>query len=370
MAPVKGKPMILYTAAMDTSLGALLAQHNDQGRENSLYYLSRTLVGAELRGENGRADALASLVASLGLSESKEMTITVGARRILQPYKKVAVDVQVEEVLTMSKRLDGQDDPLDWRLPFMEYLQGRRLPDDRAKQAEVRRRSVQFVMWKDTLYKRSLDGMLLRCIVKDKVEEVMREVHSGACGAHQSGPKLQMQIKRLGYYWPTMIADCIGFAKRCQACQFHGDFSHSPPEPLHFTVCSWPFAAWGMDVIGPFTPPSSKGHRYILAATDYFSKWAEAIALRDVKRDTVADFIRTHIIYRFGVPESVIADNAKYFKEGALYKLYANYNIKYNHSSKYHASENGLAEAFNKTLCKILKKMVDKIKRSWNERLF
>ncbi|KAK3008790.1 hypothetical protein RJ639_014534 [Escallonia herrerae] len=144
---------------------------------------------------------------------------------------------------------------------------------------------------------------------------------------------------------------------RCQACQFHGDSSHSPPEPLHFTVCSWPFVAWGMDVIGPFTPPSSKGHRNILAATDYFSKWAEAIALRDVKRDIVADFIRTHIIYRFGVPESVIADNAKYFKEGALYKLYANYNIKYNHSSRYHASENGLAEAFNKTLCKILKKM-------------
>ncbi|KAK2998436.1 hypothetical protein RJ639_023912 [Escallonia herrerae] len=202
------------------------------------------------RGENGRADALASLAASLGLSENKEITITVGARRILQPYEKVAVDVQMEEVLTMSKRLEGQDDPLDWRLPFMEYLQGGRLPDDRAKRAEVRRRSVQFVMWKDILYKRSLDGMLLRCIAKDEVEDVMKEVHSRTCGAHQSGPKLQMQIKRSGYYWPTMIADCIGFAKRCQASQFHGDFSHNPPEPLHFTVCSWPFAAWGMDVIG------------------------------------------------------------------------------------------------------------------------
>ncbi|KAK3034462.1 hypothetical protein RJ639_033318 [Escallonia herrerae] len=41
--------MIMYTAAMDTSLGALLAQHNDQRKENALYYLSRTLVGAELR---------------------------------------------------------------------------------------------------------------------------------------------------------------------------------------------------------------------------------------------------------------------------------------------------------------------------------
>ncbi|KAK3006984.1 hypothetical protein RJ639_015833 [Escallonia herrerae] len=258
MAPVKGKPVILYTSAMDTFLGTLLAQHNDQGKENALYYLSRTLVGAELRlsvikipkasdltAVNGRADALASLASSLGLSKNEEMTITVRARRIVQPYKKVSVDIQTNEVLTTSERLEVQDNLLDWRQPFMEYLQHGRLPDDRAKQVEVRRRSVQFVMWKDTLYKRSLDGMLLRCITKDEVEEVMKEVHYGTCGAHQSGPKLQMKIKCLGYYWPTMIADCIGFVKKCQACQFHGDFIHRPLEPLHFNTCSWPFAAWG-----------------------------------------------------------------------------------------------------------------------------
>ena len=47
MAPIKGKPLILYIAALDHSLGALLAQNNDQGKEKALYYLSRTLVGAE-----------------------------------------------------------------------------------------------------------------------------------------------------------------------------------------------------------------------------------------------------------------------------------------------------------------------------------
>jgi hypothetical protein len=46
-APVKGKPLILYTDAMPTSLGALLAQNNETGKEVALYYLSRTLLGAE-----------------------------------------------------------------------------------------------------------------------------------------------------------------------------------------------------------------------------------------------------------------------------------------------------------------------------------
>ncbi|KAL0293160.1 UNVERIFIED_CONTAM: hypothetical protein Sradi_6953500 [Sesamum radiatum] len=44
------------------------------------------------------------------------------------------------------------------------------------------------------------------------------------------------------------------------------------------------------------------GHLYILAATDYFSKWAEAVPLKEVKKENVADFIRINIIYRYGVP--------------------------------------------------------------------
>jgi ribonuclease HI len=46
-APTKGKPLIRYTAAMPTSLGALLAQNSETGKEVALYYLSRTLLGAE-----------------------------------------------------------------------------------------------------------------------------------------------------------------------------------------------------------------------------------------------------------------------------------------------------------------------------------
>ncbi|KAL0287192.1 UNVERIFIED_CONTAM: hypothetical protein Sangu_2703200 [Sesamum angustifolium] len=46
----------------------------------------------------------------------------------------------------------------------------------------------------------------------------------------------------------------------------------------------------------------SGGYLYILAATDYFCKWAELVPLKEVKKENVADFIRTHIIYRYGVP--------------------------------------------------------------------
>jgi len=115
-------------------------------------------------------------------------------------------------------------------------------------------------------------------------KQAMEEAHSGVCGAHQPGLTFHDHIERMGYYWPTMVQDCIDYAKRCDACQYHANFIHRPPKSLHPTVTSWPFEAWGLDVIRPITPKSYAGHSYILATTDYFSKWAESIPLKEVKK--------------------------------------------------------------------------------------
>ncbi|KAL0462270.1 UNVERIFIED_CONTAM: hypothetical protein Slati_0114600 [Sesamum latifolium] len=196
----------------------------------------------------------------------------------------------------------------------------------------------------------------------------MEEAHSGVCGAHQSGAKATLPHKENGYYWPTMVKDCIDYAKRCQACQFHANLIHQPPEPLHPTVASWPFDAWSLDVVGPMTK-SSGGHLYILAATDYFSKWAESVPLKEVKKENVADFIRTNIIYRYGVPRYIITDNWKPFFNSLINKSCQKFGFKQRNSSMYYATANGLTEAFNKTLCSLLKKVVAKLKRDWHERI-
>ncbi|KAL0363836.1 UNVERIFIED_CONTAM: hypothetical protein Sangu_0481200 [Sesamum angustifolium] len=58
------------------------------------------------------------------------------------------------------------------------------------------------------------------------------------------------------------------------------------------------FRCLGLDVVGPLTK-SSGGHLYILAATNFLSKWAEAVPLKEVKKENVADFIRTTSFYHF-----------------------------------------------------------------------
>ncbi|XP_059668870.1 uncharacterized protein LOC132313956 [Cornus florida] len=121
-------------------------------------------------------------------------------------------------------------------------------------------------------------------------------------------------------------------------------------------MTSWPFDAWGLDVVGPLDK-SSKGYLYILAAT--FSKWAEATPYKHVKKETVVDFIKSNIIYRYGVPQYIITNNGTNFKNSWVTDLYEKFGFKQRKSSMYNAPANGLAEAFDKTLCELLKNVVN-----------
>ncbi|XXG88148.1 hypothetical protein AAC387_Pa12g0397 [Persea americana] len=124
-----------------------------------------------------------------------------------------------------------------------------------------------------------------------------------------------------------------------------------------------------MDIIGPISSPSSKGHRFIFAATDYFSKWSEALAFSEMKTSSVLQFLRTNIICRFSIPKRFVHDNGPQFWDHRFYRFCDKYKIQSCPSTPYNSSANGLAEAFNKTLYKILKKMVSSHKRDWSDKL-
>nr|XP_009783264.1 PREDICTED: uncharacterized protein LOC104231896 [Nicotiana sylvestris]XP_016508838.1 PREDICTED: uncharacterized protein LOC107826387 [Nicotiana tabacum] len=108
---------------------------------------------------------------------------------------------------------------------------------------------------------------------------------------------------------------------------------------------------------------------YILAATDYFSKWVEAVPLKEVKKEAIVDFIKSYIIFRCGIPRYIITDNGAPFDNKLLKSLCEKFSFKQHKSLMYNAPANSLAEAFNKTLGNLLKKVVAKNKRDWHERL-
>lgn len=119
-----------------------------------------------------------------------------------------------------------------------------------------------------------------------------------------------------------------------------------------------------MDIIGKIHPSSNRGHHFILAATDYFSKWSEAVLLIEAKANTVINFVKNNIIFRFGVPKCLYHDNGLQFSYENFYRFYDKYGIHCSPSTAYNPAANGLVEAFNKTIRKILKKLVSNNKKS------
>nr|AAX94878.1 retrotransposon protein, putative, unclassified [Oryza sativa Japonica Group]ABA92250.1 retrotransposon protein, putative, unclassified [Oryza sativa Japonica Group] len=101
----------------------------------------------------------------------------------------------------------------------------------------------------------------------------------------------------------------------CEACQRFGNVQLAPAAVLNPIIKPWPFRGWALDFIGQIYPSSSKGHRFVLVATDYFTKWAEAVPLKNMT----------------------------------------------------HTEANGQAESSNKTLLKLVKKKIEEHPKRWHE---
>ncbi|XP_070004225.1 uncharacterized protein [Nicotiana sylvestris] len=158
------------------------------------------------------------------------------------------------------------------------------------------------------------------------------------------------------------------YVRKCHRCQIQADMIKVPPNDLTTTRSPWPFVAWGMDVIGPIEPAASNGHRFILVAIDYFTKWVEAASYKAVTKKVVADFVRDRIICRFGIPESIITDNSSNLNSDLMKAMCETFKIKHKNSTAYRPQMNGAVEASNKNIKKILRKIIER-HNQWHEKL-
>ena len=120
-----------------------------------------------------------------------------------------------------------------------------------------------------------------------------------------------------------------------------------------------PFRQWGLDFIGEIKPPSSGQFKWIMTATDYFTKWVEAIPTRKENDLVVMKFIEENIFRKFGCPVKIVTYNTQVFNSVRFIIFCQTYNVILSHSTTYHPQGNGLAESSNKTLVKILKKTIN-----------
>jgi hypothetical protein len=164
-----------------------------------------------------------------------------------------------------------------------------------------------------------------------------------------------------------MIADCFKYYKGCQVCQKFGDLQLILAAELHPIIKLWPFRGCGLDFIGEIHPSSSKGHRFVLVVTDYFTKWTEVVALKNMTHMEVIEFITEHIIHRFGIPQTLTIDQGASFISKKVHEFAELYRIKLINSFPYYAQTNGHAESSNRTLISLIKKKIFDHPKHWHK---
>ncbi|GKV35525.1 hypothetical protein SLEP1_g43782 [Rubroshorea leprosula] len=308
------------------------------------------------RADNHRADELSKLASSQDINPQRSTIVEV---LDAPSYTDFTVECQL---------LSTDPSTPSWTTPLINYLQSGELPENQSVAKLVRRRAAHFTLIDNQLYKRAALMPLLRCLTPYEAEYAVREVHEGVCGTHIGGKTLARKLLRHGYYWPTMVEDAQNYVKKCPTCQFNADDIHIPREMLSSLTSPWPFAQWGVDLLGPFIKGKG-GCTFLVVAVDYFTKWIEAKPLSTTTEKKIEEFLFNSILCKFGIPKRIIADNGPQFRATALRSFCNDYGIELALTSVYTPQSNGQAESANKIVLRGLKTRVLAAHTNWVDEL-
>jgi ribonuclease HI len=241
---------------------------------------------------NETADELAKIA-----SGRTTVPPNVFSRDIHQPFVKTDDTPEPEEALAQPEgasaqpevssaaegktlRVEGERNGVtpnrNWQTTYLQYLHRGELPLDKAEARRLARCTKSFVLLGDEkeLYHRSPSGILQRCISVAEGQELLQEIHSGACGHHTAPRALVGNAFRQGFYWPTAVADATRIVRSCQGCQFYARQTHLPAQALQTIPITWSFVVWGLDLVG-LLQKAPGGFSHLLVAIDKFFKWIE-----------------------------------------------------------------------------------------------
>ncbi|XP_030958447.1 uncharacterized protein LOC115980322 [Quercus lobata] len=153
----------------------------------------------------------------------------------------LAMEVQkhpsIEEVPTFTIQSAN-----NWMTPIMSFLQDGHLPQNIEEAKMIKKRAARFTILNDALYKKGFSMPYLKCVDEEEARYVLEEIHGGICGDHAG---------------PRSLVDTVEIVKKCDKCQRYGNVQWLPAERLTTIESKWPFAQWGIDIVGPL--PQGKG---------------------------------------------------------------------------------------------------------------
>ena len=170
--------------------------------------------------------------------------------------------------------------------------------------------------------------------------QLMEVAHESVMGGHMGVKKTTDKIQK-AFYWPGIQGDVSRRCKSCDICQKTVNKGLVPKVPLEkMPLIDMPFKRVAIDLIGPISPPSEEGHRYILTLVDYATRYPEAVPLKNIDTETVAEAL-VDIFSRLGIPEDILSDLGTRFVSDCMKEVARLLSIKQLTTTPYHPMCNG-----------------------------
>ena len=198
-------------------------------------------------------------------------------------------------------------------------------------------------------------------------QDFLTTIHTGMSGAHLARRKTAASIQARAY-WPTWSSDLDIFLRSCIPCARYHRGRIPRNASLQPSLVGEVWERVSIDITGPH-PKSSRSNCYILTLVDHFSKWAEAIPLRNHTAPVVARALMVHVFSRYGAPNQLLFDRGSEFESELFSQLMEWMEIDKLRTTVFKPSTNAVVERFHRTLNSMLAKSISESQRDWDERL-
>jgi hypothetical protein len=190
---------------------------------------------------------------------------------VLGTSQPMEIDYVSVEAMEIDQAVFTIRDVPSWVRPFMDFMVNGQVLGDEAEARRIQRRSKAYTIIYNEMYKRSATGVLQRCVESEEGQEMLREIHQGECGHHESSRALVSKVFWHGFYWPTALQEVEELVQKCNGCRRYAHQIHLPASVLKTIPLTWPFVGWGLDMVGAFRPARGK-MTHILVMVDKFTK--------------------------------------------------------------------------------------------------
>lgn len=206
-----------------------------------------------------------------------------------------------------------------------------------------------------------------RVVPKEERVAVIRSCHDPPTSGHLGVYKTYWKIHET-CYWPKMYADVARYVGACRVC---AAVKPEQKPPAGLMGCrpqvARPWEMISLDFVGPL-PRSSKGNKYILVVSDFFSKYVHLVPLRSATSQALVRHVEDDIFLVFGVPRFLICDNGTQMRSREFRHLCDSYDVKILFTALYNPRADPV-ERVNRVIKTMISSYVKTDHRKWDQNL-